>query len=408
VTPGTGSERVRIAFLDHCARMSGAEMALLRMVPGLQEVDPLVVLGEDGPLRLRFEEAGIPVLILPLAERTSTLRRDRVGGTLPLSAAVDVITYVWRVRGLLRDRGIEVVHTNSLKACLYGSVAGRLAGLPVIWHARDRYATDYLPRAAVRLVRFAARLFATVVVANSQTTLATLAPHPRLQKRVVLPSPLAGGQRRAGRRQLDERRTAERRSGPLVIGMVGRISPWKGQDVFLRAIAEAFSGPGATPVRARIIGSALFGEEAHAEEMKRLADELGIADLVEWRGFRDDMIAELGELDVLVHCSTLPEPFGQVVVEGMAAGLPVVSTDVGGPAEVIDDGRSGILVRPGDPAALARVLRRLADDPDERDRLGESAHTASAQYSLQIVAARFDEIARMVARRSVRAGESSS
>lgn len=400
----SGSSRVRVAFVDHCARLSGAEMALLRLVPALRDVDPLVVLGEDGPLRQRLEDAGVEVVVLPLAERTAALRRDRVGGRLPLSAALDVLRYIGKLRRLLRKSGVEVVHTNSLKACLYGGVAGRLAGIPVVWHARDRCHEDYLPGPAVRLVRLAARLLPTVVVANSRTTLATLAPHPRRQPRIVLASPLAPAVRGVGRRRLDALRDGSGRGGPLVVGLVGRLSPWKGQDVFLRALAEAFGHDTGDAVRARIIGSALFGEDAHAEAMRNLGRELGVDDRVEWRGFREDMLSELAELDVLVHCSTTPEPFGQVVVEGMAAALAVVSTDVGGPAEVIDDGRTGILVRPGDPGELAAVLRRLAADPEGRHRLGAAAHDASLAYEVENVAAPFDAVFRRLGRRTEGSG----
>ncbi len=97
-----------------------------------------------------------------------------------------------------------------------------------------------------------------------------------------------------------------------------------------------------------------------------MARELGLADRVSFRGFAEDVHAELARLDVLVHASTVPEPLGQVVLEGMAAGLPVVAADAGGPAEIIDDGVDGLLYPPGDEAALAERLRRLADDRELR------------------------------------------
>lgn len=390
---------VRVAFLDHCAKLSGAEIALLRLVPALREVDPVVVLGEDGPLQESLVAAGVRVGVLPLAGRTAALRRGSVGARLPLAAVVDVAGYVLRLRRLVRALDVDVIHTNSLKACLYGGVAGVTTGTPVFWHARDRYSADYLPAAAVRLVRLAARVLPSVVVANSATTLATLAPHPdpRRQPRIALPDPISAAQLAVGQRRL----AGPPRSGPFTVGLLGRISPWKGQDVFLRAFAEAFpaaGGPAGTgaPVRARIIGSVMFGEDAYAESLHELCDELGIADRVEWRGFRDDVGAELAELDVLAHCSTTPEPFGQVVVEGMAAALPVVTTDVGGPAEVVEHGRTGLLVRPGDPSALAAVLRRLEGDPQERARLGAAAAAAAATYRDDVVAARFDAVFRQL------------
>jgi glycosyltransferase involved in cell wall biosynthesis len=233
-----------------------------------------------------------------------------------------------------------------------------------------------------------------VVVANSRTTLATLAPHPRRQLRMVLYNPLDAPPYEAGKQRLDAQADGGSPAAPLVIGLVGRISPWKGHDVFLRAFAEAFLDADAGLVQARVVGAALFGEEAYADSLRQLCTELGLDDRVEWCGFRDDVTAELAELDVLVHCSTTPEPFGQVVVEGMAAALPVVSTDVGGPAEVIDDGRTGVLVRPGDPHALATVLRRLADDPAERRRLGRAAHEAAMAYRDVTAASSFDAVFR--------------
>ena len=114
---------------------------------------------------------------------------------------------------------------------------------------------------------------------------------------------------------------------PFTVGMVGWLSPWKGQDVFLRAFALAFPNGAA---RARAIGSAMFGEDAYATSLTELCDELGLTGRVDFRGFQADIPAELAELDVLVHATVIPEPFGQVVVEGMAAGLPVIASHAGG------------------------------------------------------------------------------
>lgn len=382
---------VRVAFVDHCALLSGAELALLRLAPALRRVTPIAVLGEDGPLVGQLTAAGVEVHVLPLAGRTAGLRRDRVRPGLPLRAVLDVVLYVGQLVRLLRALDVQIVHTNSLKACLYGSVAGRIAGTRVLWHARDRIADDYLPGPAVRLVRAAARWLPHVVVANSEATLATLAPHPRRQLRLALPDPV---EQTLLERGALRRPRGEHDRGPLLVGLVGRISPWKGQDVFLRAFARAF-GPGTAPgprARARLIGTAMFGEDDYAQSLRLLVRELGIEQQVEWRGFREDVGEELAELDVLVHCSTIPEPFGQVVVEGMAAALPVVAASAGGPAEVLADGITGLLVPPGDVDGLATALRRLAGDPEGRARLAAAAHEEAKLYLDDVVAARFDDL----------------
>ena len=102
-------------------------------------------------------------------------------------------------------------------------------------------------------------------------------------------------------------------------------------------------------------------------------------------GHRDDVEAELAGLDVLLHASRLPEPFGQVVVEGMAAGLPVVATDGGGPRELITDGVDGVLVPADEPAALAAAVRALAP-PERRAALGRAAARTAARFRPEVIA----------------------
>jgi glycosyltransferase involved in cell wall biosynthesis len=289
--------RLRVVYLDHVAKLSGGELALLRTLPALMEhVEPIVVLAEDGPLREKLEAEGIEVIVLPLSPAVRDARRGTVvPGGVSLRQALELLAYVRQLRTLLRDLRPDIVHTNSLKAALYGGMAGRLARVPVLWHVRDRIADDYLPKPAVHLIRLAARVLPTAVVANSQTTLNTL---PR--RGVVLGSPVV-----PDAVQAPEARHADV-DRPLTVGLVGRLSPWKGQDVFLRAFAMAFPDG---QERAHLVGSAMFGEEAwEAWEatLRDLVRELGIEDRVDFRGFREDIWAEYALLDIAVHASTTP------------------------------------------------------------------------------------------------------
>ena len=378
--------RPRVIFVDHVARLSGGEIALLRLLPVLAgEVDVHVVLGEEGPLVERLRARGISVEVLPLAPALRDLRKDTLRPRRfdPMAAA-RVAPYVVRLARRMRARRGDLVHTNSLKAALYGGAAGRLARVPVVWHLRDRIADDYLPHSAVMLVRAAARVLPTAIVANSQATLDTL---PTVRPSRVVYNPIVPD-------AVDRHATAAGSSGPLTtVGIVGRLAPWKGQHVFLDAFAEAFRG---TPVRGRVIGSALFGEDAYEQRLKEQAERLGIASQIEFLGFRENVQVELGELDVLVHSSVIPEPFGQAVLEGMAAGIPVVATNAGGPAELITNGRDGILTKPGDAHELAEALRRLESDAALRDALGAEAMSRSMEFTPERTAARLLAVYREV------------
>jgi glycosyltransferase involved in cell wall biosynthesis len=387
---------MRVVFIDHVARLSGGEIALLRLLPTLaRNLDVHVILGEPGPLAERLRAADISIEVLPLDPALRDLRKESVRpGALDLRPLLRLTPYVARLSTRLRTLRPDLVHTNSLKAALYGGVAARLAGIPVVWHVRDRIADDYLPVSAVRLVRAAARVIPAAVVANSYATLATLPQGVRVW--VVKSAVVHDAVDMVPRPRTH---TASSEDG-FTVGMVGRIAPWKGQHVFLAAFARAFGGG---TVTGRVIGSALFGESSYEKELRSHAVKLGIDRQIEFRGFREDVARELEQLDVLVHCSITPEPFGQVVLEGMAAGLPVVAAAAGGPGELISDGVDGILVPPGDVDALAAALRRLAADANLRARLGDSARGIRSHFTPEQATARLLDVYEAVLR-STRGG----
>jgi glycosyltransferase involved in cell wall biosynthesis len=369
--------RTRVVYLDHVARLSGGEIQLTRLLPHLTGVNAHVILGEDGALADRLVKAGVSVEVMPIAASARDLRREQVRpGAGALGSVWSTATYTLRLACRLRALAPDVVHTNSLKAGVYGSVAARLAGVPMVWHLRDRVAEDYIPRAAVRLVQAQVRRLADAVIANSEATLSTLDGHaPRASW--VIPA------------SVEPSSLPRERPAHTTFGMLGRIAPWKGQDLFLRAFAEAFPG-GAE--RAVLIGTAMFGEQDYERSLHELADGLGLGDRVSFRGFREDVWPELARLDVLVHASTIPEPFGTVVLEGMAAGLAVVAPDRGGPAAVLEDGRTGRLFRMGDQRALAEVMRELGRDPLARERLSEAGRRTLSAYHPDVIAGRLEAV----------------
>lgn len=169
--------------------------------------------------------------------------------------------------------------------------------------------------------------------------------------------------------------------------MVGRIAPWKGQDLFLRAFAAAFPGG---EERAVLVGSPMFEEDAYERELRELVASLDLVERVEFRGFRENIWPELASFDVLVHASLIPEPFGQVVLEAMAAGVAVIAPDEGGPAALIADGDTGRLFASRDAESLAAAMRALRDAPQERRRLGGSARRAVERYHPDAIAAQLE------------------
>ncbi len=159
------------------------------------------------------------------------------------------------------------MHTNSLKSGYYGSVAARLAHVPVIWHLRDRIADDYMPARAVRLTQLLLRSLPDMVVCNSAETLRTAGS--RVRSGAVVGSPVVHDPYEPMELQ------PGRRTGNTV-GIVGRLAEWKGQHVFVRAIAALQADH--PDVRARIIGSAMFGEDDYEANLRALVGELGLTE----------------------------------------------------------------------------------------------------------------------------------
>src|SRR5579863_2793496 len=283
--------KLRVAYVGHVAQLSGGEIALARLIDALDNVDAHVILAEDGPLVARLRATGASVEVLPMRERTRSLRKDGLGlRGPPITALLDTTIYVLRLARRLRTLSPDLVHTNTLKAGVYGSLAARLARIPVVWHVRDRIAVDYLKRPMVLLVRALVATLPHGVVVNSQSTRATLWRASKYRRVVYSPvyDPVVAQQVNFHRSLLHHER--------FVIGIIGRLAPWKGQHVFLRAFANAFAEGSEIAV---VVGDAMFGgaEVEYASGLRELAESLAVGDRVKFRGFREDVWSELERMD---------------------------------------------------------------------------------------------------------------
>lgn len=384
-----------VLFFDHTARMGGGEISLFNLVTHVDrsKIEPVVVLASDGELRDRLQAVGVEVHVLSLDESVTEVRKDSLSSTKAVSFAQvsQIARYIWRLRTFMKARGAEIVHANSLKADIIAAIAARLCGVPVIWHVRDRIADDYLPPLATRAFRLLCRVLPNFVIVNSNATLATLEIPRQKRARVIYngvvhdglppeefeddPTLLRGRGQQTNAQGVP---TNKNRINEPLIGLVGRISPWKGQDVFLRAAAEVIEQ---FPLaRFQIIGAPLFGEEEYEREVHELCEDLGLSDHVEWLGFRRDVPQLISKLNLLVHASKTGEPFGQVVVEAMMAGKPVVATDGGGIPEIVLDGQTGYLVPMDDAPEMAEAIMRVLEDRTNAQKLGERGRKRASEH----------------------------
>ncbi|HEY1987116.1 MAG TPA: glycosyltransferase family 4 protein [Terracidiphilus sp.] len=358
----------RVLFIDHTAQLGGGEIALRNLIAQFdpEQTCAIVLLCEEGPLAAQLEEHH-QVHILPISARVAGTRKDTVGwkSLLRVKEVYSVLSLAFRMAHLMREIDVHVVHTNSLKSHVIGGLAAKIARRPLVWHLRDRIAPDYLPRPAVLFVRTLGRLLPNYVIANSQATLDTLidprsgtaSPKRKLRSRVVhdgcsVPAEVA----------------SIKPNGPARIGLIGRISPWKGQHIFIKA--AALIRPEFPDVQFQVIGAALFSENDYESSLKALCRDLGMEDRVAFLGFVSDVQGAIAQLEIVVHASTVGEPFGQVVIEGMAAGKPVIATRGGGIPEIVVDKTTGLLVPAGDERALADAMATMLRDPAKALEMG--------------------------------------
>ncbi len=362
---------MKLLYINHTAQLSGGELALLNLLQHLDRTkfDPHVLLFADGPLAEALRKEHIPVHVLELnaaINKATRIAAGKVGAFSP-GRVLQIAAFIWRLRGAIRHHRPDIVHTNSLKADLLGGLAARLAGIPVVWHIHDRIASDYLPGRMVWLLRRLSRHVPKAVIANSQSTLETLylpTSKPKIIAYPGIPDPMAGRLPFPEQPSARQPRTV---SGATVI-LVGRISPWKGQDVFIRA--AAIVNRTRPDVHFNIVGSVLFGEEAYETEIRQLVQKLGLEKVISFLGFRKDVPDLISKADLLVHASTSPEPFGQVVVQAMAAGKPVVATRGGGVVEIVAEYETGLLVPMGDADAMAAAILMILANPGQAAAMG--------------------------------------
>jgi glycosyltransferase involved in cell wall biosynthesis len=342
------THRPRIVVIDHVADLSGGQLAILRLATALGDrADFRFILGADGPLVDELTARGHDVEVIALGAMQSERIADIRPATYLLKYGRVLFGLVPRLAAALDDFGADVVYTNSLKAHVYGGLSARSAGRPWVAHVRDVLAPPYLSRA----LRASIGLFLTLLrpdalIANSQATASAI---PAPYRSHVIPS----GIDRAPA-------IATIPNDPLTLGLLGRLVEWKGQNVAIEALALIRNSiPGA---RLLIGGHAAQGTDAYLQRLRALMASHQLEDAVEFTGFEADPYRFFARCHIAVHTSLLPEPFGQVIVEALAVGRPVIATQMGGPVEILGGRSCGRLVPAGDPAALASAVRAMVAD----------------------------------------------
>ena len=361
----------RVLFVDHTGQIGGAELILLDVVDGRPQSSVFLV--EPGPLGDVLAKKQLNLIRSKWGGSLSQFRRDSSPlAAIPLAGRLAAIV----VELARASRRHDVVYANSQKAFVLAAIANVLVRRPLIWHLHDIISSDHFGAAQRRIqVLLANACAAKVIVPSDAAAEAFVSAGGRRDLIEIVPNGLAIEPERSSPGEL--RQQLGLPAGPLV-GVFSRLAAWKGQHVLIEALAAL---PG---VNCIIVGDALFGEKDYSARLAGLVAELGLGDRVRFLGHRNDVPKLMKAVDVMVHPSIDPEPFGRTLVEAMLAGVPVVATNAGAAPDILEGGKAGTLVPPDDPHALANAIATILSGSEQLSgQLAYASDRARVHYSLK-------------------------
>ena len=369
---------MKILFYNHTGKVSGAERMLLMILAGLDRnrFESILLCPEENALATLAQRSGVATASCPSLEARFTLRID-----LLVKYLLSFFQVIKKVRATVVETKPDLVHANSIRAGLVATAATFGLRKRVVWHLHD-----LLPRhplsSAIRLFAF---LFARArMIAVSQAVADNFAGHffsLRNRVSVILNGielerfkPISG-LREITRRQL------QLDDSDFVVGIVGLLTPRKGQLQLIQSFAKVVKKlPNA---KLLIVGSPVFNRDhEYAELLKSTVDELRLSQHVRFLGARDDVPALMQSFDLLVMNSSV-EPFGLVIIEAMASGAPILAAVSGGVTEILENARTGWLVTHGDVPMLANRITSISRLPETRREVSERARRHVQTFSAE-------------------------
>ena len=362
-----------LLLINHSAELGGAELSLYDFARSTAGVRVLTF--EHGPFTDLLKRASIPTEIL-VAGSVLELRRD--DGLIKVAFALPRLGLV-ALQLARRMRRADVIYANSQKALIVSALANAIARKPLIWHLHDILTAEHFSSTMRSAAIALSNRFVSHVIANSAATAEAFRAAGGRQAVTVVHNGIDSSL--YDQLSRDSARIAVRAEiitgDAPILALFGRLSSWKGQDIAIQALRHL------PECHLLLVGAAMFGDAQYEHYLRALAKDTGVADRVHFLGFRKDIAPLMVASDIIVHCSTAPEPFGRVIVEAMMAGTPVIAAAAGGALEIITDGVSGLLIPPGDPMSLSKAVRILLEQPQRAAALGSSGRaTALKRFSL--------------------------
>jgi glycosyltransferase involved in cell wall biosynthesis len=385
-----------VVFVESASAMGGVQFSTLYLAERLNKAvwEPLVVCPRAGELVEACREAGIETRVLNQPRLWSTSIRLGRNIRVPNPAAWLWDSFVLdgatrRLRKLLREIDADVIVTKGLLAHFAGGIAARRLGIPCVWHVQD-FISERTSGIYRKLFGIAARWLPQQIIADGNTIKNQLPKSlwPRID---VIHNGINTDVFYPGVDGTAIRRELEIPEGHLVVGHVGRITPWKGQHFLIQAFAEIANENSSSTLL--IVGAPVFDNDLYQRRLLNMVSKLGLQGRVKFTGYRHDLPRVLAAMDVFAFTSTEKDTSPLALLSAMSCGLPIVAFDIAGVRELMDTEDQFHLVPVGDIDELQHVLSSLIADETMRQRLSESARKlATDKFNLDRNTTRIEKV----------------
>ena len=345
---------VKILYISPTSQIGGGEQSLLGLLKTIdrKRFIPLVLCPGEGPLMSEIKQHNI----------------DTQSFSVPRLKSLNIVSIIQaaqQLMSIIEKEGVQLIHGNGSRVNLIGGIAGRLKGVPVIWHCRNLIVPGMVDWERIFLRLPSLIITNSYAVSKRFSSGSVVPPKVRVVYNGVdieIFSPKVNPVMIRDELKIGKEET--------LIGLIGRIGEGKGHKYFLQAAQLVTQS--CNNCRFLIVGDTIFGEgKSWKDDLIKLANDLKISSRIIFTGYRSDVPHIMASLDILV-LATEAEPFGRVLIEAMASGKPVVATNAGGVPEVVIDGKTGFLISPRSSQEMADAIVKLIKDSSLRNLMGEA------------------------------------
>jgi glycosyltransferase involved in cell wall biosynthesis len=374
---------MKLLFFNAVGAIGGAERVLLTMFQGLKKRHPNVelflIVGTEGGLIKAAENLDVKVICLSLPQSVTRLGDSGLKARSKLKKLEwvaktsfvfpQLFGYLKLLQNTIQSIQPDLIHSNSIKTHIL-LAALRQTQVPIVWHIHDFYQSRPLVARILQWAQHSATCAIAVsnAVAKDAKGLLSTVPIQVIYNAVQIES--------------CDRQTQNQ---TINVGLVATFARWKGHDIFLQAASQVVANLPDLPIQFLIVGAPIYqtqGSQFSIAELEAEVARLRLDRWVQFLGFQPEMAAIYQSLDIVVHASTQPEPFGLVIAEAMALGKAVIVAKAGGAAELVTHEVDAIAVTPADAQALSHAISQLIQAPQKRQQLGQNAkRTAAERYN---------------------------